>query len=441
MADLSIWMNGERVGTWSHRQNQHSLSYSPTWLTSPRARSLSLSMPLAANPVITGAKVAHYFDNLLPDSENIRQRLRSKFNVLGQQSFDLLTSIGRDCIGAAQLLPPDEEPIGFDRLNFKVLHEAEIAGVLREVPLNPSFAQRDTEDFRISLAGAQEKTALLKVGEQWCIPKGSTPSSHIFKLPMGRIGTHGFDWQHSVENEWLCLQILGACGLKVAKADMAQFEDQKALIVERFDRQWMTHQNGQDQWLARLPQEDFCQILGLPPRLKYQADGGPGIEDCLRVLSKSESAHTDTHQFVLSQFVFWLLAAIDGHGKNFSIRLHPRDCFELCPIYDVLSAWPIIGTGANHLPLQRANMAMALKGHQTHYLLQQIQTRHWLTLASQCCVPSVWDAILELAQGVDSIIDSVQQQLPNDFPPKVADKIFQGIQSQTKRFLAGLSSN
>lgn len=53
--------------------------------------------------------------------------------------------------------------------------------------------QRD-EDFRISIAGAQEKTALTYWQEQWYKPIGTTPTTHIFKLPLPYL-------ESSVENE------------------------------------------------------------------------------------------------------------------------------------------------------------------------------------------------------------------------------------------------
>ncbi|WP_353057843.1 HipA domain-containing protein [Vibrio sp. TMPB1044] len=64
------------------------------------------------------------------------------------------------------------------------------------------------EDFRISVAGAQEKTALLFVDGQWCIPKGNTPKTHIIKLPIGEIqqANATLALKDSVENEYLCIE-------------------------------------------------------------------------------------------------------------------------------------------------------------------------------------------------------------------------------------------
>ena len=111
----------------------------------------------------------------------------------------------------------------------------------------------------------------------------------------------------------------------------------KVLIVERFDRRWAS--NGS--WLMRLPQEDFCQSLGIAPALKYESHGGPGIADAMTLLLGSRLAVQDREMFFKSQILFWMLAAIDGHGKNFSLFIEPGTSFRMTPLYDVISAYPL----------------------------------------------------------------------------------------------------
>ncbi len=440
MRSLNVWMNGVLVGTWSYgRGDSHRFVYDAEWLKSSACRSLSLSLPLSASGEIRGAVVAHYFDNLLPDSERIRKRLKTRYGTRSDRAFDLLEAIGRDCVGAVQLLPIGSEPVGFDRVSYDALDEAGVAAQLRMVPTLPGYVTDTHADFRISIAGAQEKTALLKEGKRWCIPTGATPTSHIFKLPLGRVGGYQFDLRHSVENEWLCLKFLAALGLPVASAEIGQFEDQKALVVERFDRRWVAARAGKPRWLARLPQEDFCQVLGISPDNKYESAGGPGIRAALQILQGSQTADLDRTIFVLTQFVFWLLAAIDGHAKNFSVRLHAQDKYEMTPIYDVLSAWPIIGSGSNHLPMQDATMAMALRGKNTHYRVSEIHARHWKGLAKDCGVPGVWEWMLEMAGSVDDAIANVMIQLPQEYPVALAETIFDGVRKQAETFLKGAS--
>jgi len=438
MRSLSVWMNGEQVGLWTQgRGNTHKFSYVASWLSSPHCRSLSLSLPISANLTIVGSVVENYFDNLLPDNERIRKRIAQIHKTKSQDAFDLLEQIGRDCVGAVQLLPPNETPIAWNDLQFDALDTAQIAQILRDTPNSQRFLDADRSDYRISLAGAQEKTALLKLGDQWCKPKGATPTSHIFKLPMGTIGGQNLNWQYSVENEWLCLKILKELGLPVTHADVGEFEDQKVLIIERFDRQWINPPSSPS-WLARLPQEDFCQIFGLPPSLKYESDGGPGIESCINVLSNSQNAVIDIQIFLLAQLAFWLLGAIDGHAKNFSVRLNLRDQYELTPLYDVISAWPVIGKRSDQIPQQRAKMAMAIRGRNAHYRLHEIQTRHWQTLAKKHGGQPTWDYFLSLVHQTEAAIARVKEQLPSSFPALVAKAIFSGMLHQKEKFLKGL---
>ena len=253
-ADLSIWMNGLRVGTWSVARGVHALEYDRAWVDSPAGRPLSLSLPFTLrNEPIRGAKVAHYFDNLLPDADSIRQRLRSRFSTGSTGAFDLLRAIGRDCVGAVQLLPGDEEPRGFDRIEGEVLSEGAVEAAIA-ASLSPArvLGQEAASDFRISLAGAQEKTALLYHRGRWWRPTGATPTTHILKLPLGLIGALQIDMKGSVENEFLCSRLMQYLGLATARCEIVEFGDRKVLSVERFDRR---RQEGG--WIARLPQEDF----------------------------------------------------------------------------------------------------------------------------------------------------------------------------------------
>lgn len=70
------------------------------------------------------------------------------------------------------------------------------------------------------------------------------------------------------------------------------------------------------------------------------------------------------------------LRATDGHAKNFSLFLLPGGDYRLAPLYDVLSAWPVIGRGANRIPPQKVRMAMAWLGKQRHYAASTVQRRH-----------------------------------------------------------------
>ena len=203
---LSIWTNGIHVGRWTiPARGEMELQYDANWVGADIGRPLSLSLPFnLQNLPLRGEKVANYFDNLLPDSDAIRRRAAERFKTGSIEPFDLLAAIGRDCVGAVQLLGQDEEPEGFDRIEGVPLSEEDIERHLIETVTPLAFAAgRDPDaDFRISLAGAQEKTAFLWWGGQWLVPQGATPTSHIFKLPLGLMGGRRADFSTSVDNEW-----------------------------------------------------------------------------------------------------------------------------------------------------------------------------------------------------------------------------------------------
>lgn len=410
------------------------LRYEDSWLTSPSARPLSLSLPLplVGNEPLKGDRVEHFFENLLPDSGAIRKRLAKRYSSGSEDTFDLLAAIGRDCVGAVQLLPVDEPPNGFDRIEGEVLNDEAVAAVLRSTVSTAHFAHREQDqDFRISIAGAQEKTALLRHGEKWLRPVGATPTTHIIKLPLGLVGNMQADMRTSVYNEWLCLKFMEALGFDVAKADIVTFADHTpVLVVERFDRKM--HSSGT--WILRLPQEDFCQALGVGPAQKYEADSGPGVERLAQVLSGSQNARADLRTLLASQVAFWLLAATDGHAKNFSIRLQAGGTYSLTPLYDVLSAWPIIGKGKNQLAWRNAKLAMAVSSKNRHYALATIMRRHFNATAMKCgWSENAEDIISELLNRVELAIAVVTRQIPVDFPMDVAESIFEGVRRQAQR--------
>ncbi|WP_415913549.1 type II toxin-antitoxin system HipA family toxin [Paraburkholderia sp. J63] len=429
---LDLWMNGLPVGYWEIARGVERLAYSESWTEDEQGRPLSLSLPFTpGNQPLRGAVVADYFDNLLPDSERIRRRIAARYRTAGITPFELLAVLGRDCVGALQLLPAGEAPVGLESIEGKPLSESAIARLLRDTTSAPPFGEHESvDDLRLSIAGAQEKTALLHHGGRWLLPLGSTPTTHILKLPLGLVGNMRADMRTSVENEWLCAKIVAAFGLPIAACEIAHFEDTKALVVERFDRRMA--RNGR--WIVRLPQEDLCQATGTSGLHKYEADGGPGIESVMAVLGGSSRQADDRRHFFMAQLIFWLLAATDGHAKNFSIAHLPGSRYVATPLYDVLSAHPIIGRGRNQLPAQRASLAMAVRGRNAHYRIAQILPRHWIAQGQRVgfSVEQV-EAMMETVAGeTERVIGEVAAQLPGDFPLDVAEAIFAGMRRQAR---------
>lgn len=424
---LGIWANGLRVGDWIlPARGEMELRYDAGWVASDVGRPLSLSLPFGAGSrPLKGTAVAHYFDNLLPDNPEIRKRLGQRYAAGAADTFGLLAAIGRDCVGAVQLLPGDEQPEGVDRIEGTPLSDEDIARHLRAVVTAPVRGVEDeADDLRISLAGAQEKTALLRHDGRWLRPHGATPTTHIFKLPIGFVADRRADFTTSVQNEWLSMEIMRAYGLPVADCEMLSFDGQPVLSVTRFDRQ--LHPSGA-YWL-RLPQEDFCQATATPPEHKYQRDGGPGILDLAKLLQGAQNPQADLQTLFATQVLFWMLAATDGHAKNFSLQILPRGRFRLTRLYDIVSMWPIAGDAPNQVPWHKMKLAMAVMAGRPLYRLREIERRHFHAMALGGGLGTDAEGIIaSLLNDTPQVIASVSARLPAGFPERVAQRIFDGL--------------
>jgi serine/threonine-protein kinase HipA len=364
------------------------------------------------------------FENLLPDNDSLRRQIAARARAEGTDAYRLLGAIGHDCVGALQFLPPEVQPTPAGAIDAVPISRREIVFILDNLATAPLGITED-ESFRISIAGAQEKTALLRWNGRWCKPRGTTATTHIFKPSIGKL-PNGVDLTSSVENEYLCLKILNALGLPAANAEMQTFGDRRVLIVERFDRLWT-----EDQRLLRLPQEDSCQALSVPPSLKYESDGGPGITDILKLLRGSDEPLSDQRSFLKANIVFWLMGATDGHAKNFSIFISPGGRFRMTPLYDVISAQPSVDS--KQILWKQFRLAMAF-GTKPHYQIRQIAPRHFFQTADTAGIGRqvIESVIQELLDGTVSAVESVVASLPADFPDEIASSIEAGIKGRLR---------
>ena len=383
--------------------------YDPNWLGWHQAIPVSLSLPLRED-AYKGAAVVAVFENLLPDSDQLRRRVAEKVGADGTDSYSLLAQIGRDCVGALQFIPEHEEgdlaPDGTDPslIRGEIVDDREIENILKNLTQAPLGLGREQE-FRISVAGAHEKTALLWHEGKWLKPHGTTPTTHLFKTQIGTL-PNGIDLSASVENEWYCLKLLAAFGLPVSAAEIWTFGKTKALVVERFDRRWTS-----DGRLLRLPQEDMCQALSVPPSRKYQNEGGPGMVDILALLKSGDIPAQDQKTFLKAQVLYWLMGATDGHAKNFSIFLGPGGRFQLTPLYDVLTAQPSLDAGQ----IARKQMKLAMSvGSDRQYTIGFIEGRHFIQTAERAGLSAALAqaALEEVAKEAEQAMDAVAKLLP-----------------------------
>lgn len=410
----AVWYDRARVGTLIRATDGGvSFTYDASWLTSDTAFPVASALPLTQG-AWQGDPVIAAFDNLLPDAEGeLREKIATRIGAPGKDVFSLLSLLGRDCVGALQFLPMDEEPAALD-MQYRVISEEEMVDDLKNLASAP-LAQGEDDDFRISIAGAQEKTAYLYVDGHWAKPRGITPTSHIFKTPMGILpGPDEIDLSDSVENELFCMTLAREIGLPVAAVEKMNLPDQVVLSVERFDRVWI------NDTLKRLPQEDMCQSLGYPSAMKYQKTGGPGIRQIMELLRESDDPMADRETFFRAQIFYFLIGASDGHAKNFSLRLGHRGRFRLAPLYDILSLAPVVHVG--RLQRKRYRLAMSIAGH---YGIDEIVPRHFESEGRAGGLPK--DRPLQLlAEMVDRLgpaLEQTKHAVGNQVPHSVSDPI------------------
>jgi serine/threonine-protein kinase HipA len=416
---LNVLLNSRLVGQLRREASGAiSFAYDPSWLDWEFVLPVSLSLPLRRQ-AYSGAPVVAVFDNLLPDNIELRRKIAARARAEGTDAYSLLSAIGHDCVGALQFLPPDMEPGAAGTIDGEPIDDAGIAAIVGNLSATPLGITEDAS-FRISIAGAQEKTALLLRDGKWYKPRGTTATTHILKPSIGRL-SNGVDLTHSAENEYFCLKMIAALGMKAAEPQLATFGKKRVLIVERFDRRWTA-----DGRLLRLPQEDCCQALSVAPTQKYQEDGGPGIAPILELLRGSDEPLADQRTFMKANIVFWLIGATDGHAKNFSVFLRPGGRFQLAPLYDVISAQPSVDS--KQILWKNFRLAMSF-GTKPHYAVRQVASRHFLQTAERAglgkqVVPSILN---ELQKEVPIAIETVLKGLPRKFPEEVATSIVTGI--------------
>jgi serine/threonine-protein kinase HipA len=381
------------------RRGRLTFLYDDRWRSMDGAYPLSLSMSLVVSEH-EHAKIEPWLWGLLPDNEAILARWGQRFHVSPRNAFALIGAVGEDCAGAVQLVRPErvDEILQDDRQHVEWLDEADIAERLRTLKKDQAAwrVARDTGQF--SLAGAQPKTALLFDGKRWGVPSGLTPTTHILKPPIDAFDGHA-------ENEHLCLALARALGLPAARSEVLNFEDEVAIVVERYDRA------GSADDLMRLHQEDLCQVMGLPPTKKYQNEGGPGCAEMIEVVrTYSGEPQEDAWTFARAIMLNWIIGGTDAHSKNFSMLIGTGGRARLAPLYDVASTLPY------DFDTRKLKMATNIGGK---YLLEDIYSRHWAKFASEGRLPTA--EVLEMGR-------TMAETLPGVFTETIEDARSAGLE-------------
>lgn len=354
MKALDVYLKGNLVGRLEESSDGLVFAYGESYVQDGQAEPLSYVLPLRTAPYV-GPEVETYFSNLLPD-DYVRTRIGEILQIPRENTYALLEAIGGDCAGAVALYPKGQTPAS-DRQEHRPLEDAEAVRILSDLEKRP--LNIGDEGFRISGAGAQDKlVACVRDGHVW-LPLHGTPSTHIIKPDIR-------NYPGSVLNEWFCMRLAAECRHEVAACDVLTLCGERYYVTTRYDR--VMEEGG----VRRLHQEDFCQLLKVDPRHKYEAQGGPGLSQCLSLLRALELSAAETVAF-LERVVFnFLVGNGDAHGKNFSVLYQGRHC-RLAPLYDVMATtvYPDVGK----------RMAMKVDGE---YAFRWMTTGKFLRMAAHC---------------------------------------------------------
>jgi serine/threonine-protein kinase HipA len=361
-AELVVLLGDDHIGRLTRdARGKLAFSYSESWRKSPDAYPLSVSMPLVRREH-DGDAVAAYLWGLLPDNEVILERWGRRFHTSPRNPFALLANVGEDCPGAVRFVTAERLDAitreGTGKVDWLDAHA--IAERLRALHEDASAWREVGDAGQFSLGGAQPKTALYFDGKRWGVPSGRLPTTHILKPGSPDLTGHA-------ENEHFCLALAGELGLPVARSQVLHFENEAAIVLERYDR----IRSGRT--IVRVHQEDCCQALSVLPVDKYENTGGPGARSIATLLrERSRSAREDVATFVTALAFNWAIAGTDAHAKNYSVLVGRGGSIRLAPLYDVASFLPYAGTA-----MRKVKLAMKIGGK---YRLHEIGTHQWSKL-------------------------------------------------------------
>jgi serine/threonine-protein kinase HipA len=377
---LNVWNGRTLVGyLWRDAQERMGFRYDESWLNQG-GFAVSHTLPLQREDFAPQDGVAHrFFTNLLPEA-SVRQQVVRDLRIT-DTDFNLLRAIGGECAGALSILQAEYEPTA--QYEYQTLTQEQLAQLV--VRRGQVYAGAANEHPRLSLAGAQNKCALLVENDTYLLPQREAPSSHILKF-------ESVDYRHLPAYETFTTLLAGAIGLPVVDIQLRFVADRHFALIQRYDR----YRDGNGR-IARLHQEDFCQALGVGYERKYQDEGGPSFAQCFRLVQEVSSDPANDMLQLLRWQIFNVLAGnSDGHAKNLSLLYRADGEIRLASFYDLMCTRAI-----DHVSTR---LAFAVGDEHNPEL---VALEHWTVLARECGLRPRY-----LKDQIHLIAEMLQRQLP-----------------------------
>jgi serine/threonine-protein kinase HipA len=351
MPERLVVLYDQRIVGFLDRDTVISFTYAPEVVDRSEGRIvLSASLRARKRP-FTQSELMPFFSGLLPEGA-LRDRLATTLRLDYDDVFGFLREIGRDCAGALSVVPEGTDLKSVAQEGVEWLDDVRLEALVANMRTRPLGVEPE-RDIRISLAGAQDKTALVVDGRRVGMPRGTTPSTHILKPAPHE------SFPDLVSNEAFCMTLARIAGLNVCDVDIVHIGGTLALLVHRYDRE---NQSGR---VRRIHQEDFCQALRVLPNRKYQADGGPDLRRMTDLLNRiSADVASDVDEFIDRVAFSYMIGNADAHAKNHSILYVPEP--RLAPGYDLVST--------EIYPEVKGDLATSVGGE---YRLDKVTADHW----------------------------------------------------------------
>src|SRR3546814_12489025 len=129
----------------------------------------------------------------------------------------------------------------------------------------------------------------------------------------------------------LGLALARADGLDAAHALPVTDANRQALLIERYDRT-----SGSDGAIQRLHQEDFCQAMGYPGELKYEAQGGPGLAACSQLVRRLGFGPRAIQGLLDWVAYNALIGNADATAQNLALLCDQQGTAQLAPFYTMV---------------------------------------------------------------------------------------------------------
>ena len=371
-------------------------------------RQLSLSLPLKETKY-SNSECRGFFNGLLPESEGVRISIGKKYGINPKNDFSILKAIGYDCAGAVAFLDDDKVNDLKEYYDIKgnILSDDELENRIINLPEKPLLL---SSDKRLSLAGAQDKTAVILINNKIASVEDNTPTTHILKPAIK-------NYFETIENEYICLTSAKKMGLRVPNIQIGKANNTKYFLIERYDRIITNNK------IKRLHQEDFSQALNIPSAYKYQAEGGADFKQCFEILNKTTKPTVSIMRFIELMIFNYLIGNNDAHGKNFSLLYLENDEIEFAPVYDILCslAYDDISN----------KMAMKIGGYYEH---DYIQLRHFERLAKDCNInfTQLKKVIKKQCDILPDIVKETIEEIENNIGEKILKIVLKNCKNLTK---------